>query len=65
MGLGGAGTALVEKVAASALEGIRAEILDEYRQDHVFPWIVGYSGGKDSTLESDSKLVSRFFKLLR
>lgn len=50
MGLGGAGTALVEKVAASALEGIRAEILDEYRQDHVFPWIVGYSGGKDSTL---------------
>lgn len=25
-------------------------ILDEYIQDHTFPWIIGYSGGKDSTL---------------
>ncbi len=27
-----------------------AELLDEYRQEHDTPWIVGYSGGKDSTL---------------
>jgi DNA sulfur modification protein DndC len=25
-------------------------MLDEYRQNHNYPWIVGYSGGKDSTL---------------
>jgi DNA sulfur modification protein DndC len=28
----------------------RAELLDEYRMNHGFPWIVGFSGGKDSTL---------------
>ena len=29
---------------------IRAELFDEYQQDHDYPWVVGYSGGKDSTL---------------
>lgn len=29
---------------------IRAELLDEYIQEHSAPWIIGYSGGKDSTL---------------
>ena len=29
---------------------IRTELLDEYLQDHTYPWIIGYSGGKDSTL---------------
>lgn len=37
--------ALEEKLSFS-----KAELLDEYRQDHLDPWIVGYSGGKDSTL---------------
>lgn len=50
MGFEGTGTALVEKDATSNLEDIRADMLDEYRQDHAYPWIVGYSGGKDSTL---------------
>lgn len=26
------------------------ELRDEYRQPHAFPWIIGFSGGKDSTL---------------
>lgn len=29
---------------------IQEELEDEYLQTHTFPWIVGYSGGKDSTL---------------
>ena len=29
---------------------IEAEILDEYLQPHEYPWVIGYSGGKDSTL---------------
>jgi DNA sulfur modification protein DndC len=28
----------------------RAELLAEYRADHGYPWIIGFSGGKDSTL---------------
>jgi len=31
-------------------EAIKAEIKDEYRQAHNKPWIIGFSGGKDSTL---------------
>ncbi|MBD0866064.1 MAG: DNA phosphorothioation system sulfurtransferase DndC [Rhodobacteraceae bacterium] len=31
-------------------DSIRAELLDEYQQNHNAPWVVGYSGGKDSTL---------------
>ena len=32
------------------LRSIRREIRDEYTQFHARPWIVGFSGGKDSTL---------------
>ncbi len=32
------------------MRDIRAEVLDEYQQPHDKPWIVGFSGGKDSTL---------------
>lgn len=28
----------------------RAELIDEYCKEHEYPWIVGFSGGKDSTL---------------
>lgn len=33
-----------------SLDAIRIDLLDEYQQDHQSPWIIGYSGGKDSTL---------------
>jgi DNA sulfur modification protein DndC len=29
---------------------IRAELADEYAASHPFPWVVGFSGGKDSTV---------------
>lgn len=45
-----AGGFLMEDDSAALIQGIRAELLDEYRQDHGAPWIIGYSGGKDSTL---------------
>ncbi|WP_434733559.1 DNA phosphorothioation system sulfurtransferase DndC [Rhizobium sp. YTUHZ044] len=32
------------------IEIIKSEIRDEYLQDHSHPWVIGYSGGKDSTL---------------
>lgn len=32
------------------INNIKAEILDEYLQDHSIPWVIGYSGGKDSSL---------------
>ncbi|TCK42389.1 DNA sulfur modification protein DndC [Paraburkholderia sp. BL8N3] len=35
----------VEKIAASM-----SELRDEYQQPHDHPWIIGFSGGKDSTL---------------
>ena len=31
-------------------DAIRNEIAEEYAQPHESPWIVGFSGGKDSTL---------------
>lgn len=34
----------------ASLEAVRAEMLDEYCQPHAHPWIVGFSGGKDSTV---------------
>lgn len=34
----------------SALDSTRNEIRDEYLQPHTYPWIIGFSGGKDSTL---------------
>ena len=33
-----------------ALACIRQEVREEYAEDHGKPWIVGFSGGKDSTL---------------
>jgi DNA sulfur modification protein DndC len=32
------------------IEIIKREIKDEYRADHALPWLIGFSGGKDSTL---------------
>jgi DNA sulfur modification protein DndC len=32
------------------LKAVRRELRDEYVQPHTKPWIVGFSGGKDSTL---------------
>src|SRR5882672_6120410 len=32
------------------LKALRRELRDEYLQPHSKPWIVGFSGGKDSTL---------------
>lgn len=32
------------------LESIRREIAEEYAAPHEHPWVIGYSGGKDSTL---------------
>ena len=43
----------------SVLQGIQAELRDEYLASHTYPWIVGYSGGKDSTL-----LAQLVFELL-
>lgn len=50
MGLDGADVIRARDDSAQAFERIRAELLDEYRQPHPYPWIIGYSGGKDSTL---------------
>jgi DNA sulfur modification protein DndC len=32
------------------LASAKAELLDEYQARHGYPWIIGFSGGKDSTL---------------
>lgn len=37
-------------VYAEKLKSIRRELRDEYLQPHAKPWIIGFSGGKDSTL---------------
>jgi len=44
----------------SKLGGVRTRMLEEYRQDHRRPWVVAYSGGKDSTL-----LLQLAFELLQ
>lgn len=36
--------------ADGVFDAIRREIADEYARPHTKPWIVGFSGGKDSTL---------------
>ena len=48
--MGSAEALLMEDDSARTFEAIRSELLDEYRQEHASPWIIGYSGGKDSTL---------------
>lgn len=50
MGLDSTDVIRVDDDHAQAFRHIRAELLDEYRQPHSYPWIIGYSGGKDSTL---------------
>lgn len=40
----------VEGLDETDWEAIRKEIADEYGQEHDRPWIVGFSGGKDSTV---------------
>jgi DNA sulfur modification protein DndC len=50
MGLDSAEVIRADDDHAQAFRHIRAELLDEYRQPHPYPWIIGYSGGKDSTL---------------
>ncbi len=46
-----ANSAIIELDDGIALfDAIRLEMEDEYLQDHQSPWIIGYSGGKDSTL---------------
>jgi len=35
---------------ATKLKAVRRDLRDEYLQPHAKPWIVGFSGGKDSTL---------------
>lgn len=46
----GAEALAIEDESVALFRAIRSELLDEYRQDHDWPWIIGYSGGKDSTL---------------
>lgn len=48
--MGSAEALLMEDDSARLIAAIRSELLDEYRQEHDSPWIIGYSGGKDSTL---------------
>ena len=35
---------------AEQLDAILAELRDEYQRHHAYPWVVAFSGGKDSTL---------------
>jgi len=41
---------VLEESLNGAISKILAEIRDEYMQPHTRPWIIGFSGGKDSTL---------------
>lgn len=43
-------TNIFSNAAGNAIEDSRMLLLDEYRESHNYPWIVGFSGGKDSTL---------------
>jgi DNA sulfur modification protein DndC len=42
----------VDLELAETMASIRADLREEYLAPHGFPWIVGFSGGKDSTLVS-------------
>lgn len=43
-------TPKIDPALVAKIDAIRAEVLDEYLKPHGFPWIIGFSGGKDSTL---------------
>lgn len=45
-----ANAALLDRDEETIFAAIRTDLLDEYRQNHNYPWIIGYSGGKDSTV---------------
>lgn len=49
----------LDALLATKLAAIRSELLDEYRSPHGYPWVIGYSGGKDSSL-----VVHLVFELL-
>jgi DNA sulfur modification protein DndC len=36
--------------SSELLSSIRREIAEEYKEPHDYPWIIGFSGGKDSTV---------------
>jgi DNA sulfur modification protein DndC len=36
--------------SSELLSSIRREIAEEYSEPHDYPWIIGFSGGKDSTV---------------
>lgn len=40
----------VDMSLGAKLGGIMSQLKDEYLQEHSTPWIIGFSGGKDSTL---------------
>jgi DNA sulfur modification protein DndC len=40
----------LEPALDDTIAAIRGELRDEYLAPHGFPWIIGFSGGKDSTL---------------
>ena len=41
---------VLEPSLSETISEIRAALRDEYLKPHAFPWIIGFSGGKDSTL---------------
>ena len=59
MSIVGAEALLLDEDGAIKLRTVRTELLEEYCLDHTIPWIIGYSGGKDSTL-----VVHLVFELL-
>lgn len=42
--------ATLDSSLAEKIEAVKREIKEEYRAEHAKPWIIGFSGGKDSTL---------------
>ena len=40
----------IDASLVTKVDAIRQEMLAEYLEPHDFPWIIGFSGGKDSTL---------------
>jgi len=40
----------LDPALSMAIDEIRSDMRDEYLQAHSYPWIIGFSGGKDSTL---------------
>lgn len=43
-------TNIFSSTVGTNIEDSRSMLLDEYQKDHNYPWIIGFSGGKDSTL---------------